>query len=402
MKEREDNIQHLLGGYASGTLTPQEQQRLFEAAMDDQELFDALAREQALKEILDDPESRGYLRTALAEAGQKPSKLAWWWPAAGISSVAVALAVVLMVSVQQKQDKAIAPPQTAKSEAPTAPPQEMAKNTVPEPAVIAEAKPQKKVEQPAAAKAKEAQVAAAPIVAQDAVAAEEKEAAKPAMVASVPPPPPPQPSSQSASILFLQPRAFAVSAPAAPAAAPGAAAGGAVMTSRARAAAVPQESRKASAEAADKAERLSLAAGPVANAGIRYRIFRRNSEGEFVETRLDTRFEDGDEIQLLVEANALGTISIQMRNAQGWRTLPQRTVAGTNLRSAPIRLERGTLELGVMLQSPAPAAVGAVNTANGPRPAANQLTEVRGNAMYVVAPGLTEGVVATTVRITVH
>ena len=44
-------IQKLLGGYATGTLTPEEQQLLFEAALSDQELFDALAREQSLRDL---------------------------------------------------------------------------------------------------------------------------------------------------------------------------------------------------------------------------------------------------------------------------------------------------------------------------------------------------------------
>jgi len=41
-----DEVQKLLGGYATGTLTPEEQQALFAAALEDQELFDALAHEQ--------------------------------------------------------------------------------------------------------------------------------------------------------------------------------------------------------------------------------------------------------------------------------------------------------------------------------------------------------------------
>ena len=60
-------IRHLLGGYATGTLTDDERARLFAAALDDQALFDALAEEQPLKDLLDDPESRGYL---LAELDQ--------------------------------------------------------------------------------------------------------------------------------------------------------------------------------------------------------------------------------------------------------------------------------------------------------------------------------------------
>jgi hypothetical protein len=60
-------IRHLLGGYATGTLTDAERARLFAAALEDQELFDALAEEQQWKDLLDDPESRGYL---LAELDQ--------------------------------------------------------------------------------------------------------------------------------------------------------------------------------------------------------------------------------------------------------------------------------------------------------------------------------------------
>jgi len=40
-----DEIRKLIGGYATGTLTAAEQKLLFDAALDDQELFDELARE---------------------------------------------------------------------------------------------------------------------------------------------------------------------------------------------------------------------------------------------------------------------------------------------------------------------------------------------------------------------
>ena len=61
---------HLLNGYATGTLTPAERERLFAAALEDQSLFDALAEEQSLKDLLDDPEARGYLLDELDR--QKP------------------------------------------------------------------------------------------------------------------------------------------------------------------------------------------------------------------------------------------------------------------------------------------------------------------------------------------
>ncbi len=62
-------LRYLLTGYATGTLTDAERERLFAAALDDQALFDALAEEQSLKDLLDDPEARGYL---LAELDRLP------------------------------------------------------------------------------------------------------------------------------------------------------------------------------------------------------------------------------------------------------------------------------------------------------------------------------------------
>ena len=62
-----DEIRKLIGGYASGTLTAAEQQQLFEAALDDQDLFDELQKEQPLKELLSDPASREQLRRRAAQ-----------------------------------------------------------------------------------------------------------------------------------------------------------------------------------------------------------------------------------------------------------------------------------------------------------------------------------------------
>ena len=49
-----DDMRKLLGGYATGTLTDAERKALFEAAMEDQTLFDAIADEGVLKELLDE------------------------------------------------------------------------------------------------------------------------------------------------------------------------------------------------------------------------------------------------------------------------------------------------------------------------------------------------------------
>ena len=72
-----DEIRKLIGGYASGTLTAAEQQQLFEAALDDQELFDELQKEQPLKELLSVPVAREQLRRTAADSLPTPG-LAWF------------------------------------------------------------------------------------------------------------------------------------------------------------------------------------------------------------------------------------------------------------------------------------------------------------------------------------
>jgi hypothetical protein len=90
-----DEIRQLLAGYATNTLTETERQALFEAALDDQELFDALHQEQALKELLADPVSRAQIRQAL----EKPRAVRprWWTWTAAASAVAAAVLIVAVI-----------------------------------------------------------------------------------------------------------------------------------------------------------------------------------------------------------------------------------------------------------------------------------------------------------------
>jgi len=62
---RPEEIRKLVGGYATGTLSAEERRALLEAALLDQNLFDELARDQALKDLLEDPQARGRLLQAL-------------------------------------------------------------------------------------------------------------------------------------------------------------------------------------------------------------------------------------------------------------------------------------------------------------------------------------------------
>jgi hypothetical protein len=88
-------IRKLIGGYATGSLSDAERQLLFEAALEDQELFDELMGEHALKELLEEPGAKARLIAALAPVSQPPKPFwnrAWPWAAA---SAAVALGVAL-------------------------------------------------------------------------------------------------------------------------------------------------------------------------------------------------------------------------------------------------------------------------------------------------------------------
>jgi hypothetical protein len=119
------DIQKLLGGYATGTLTDAEQQALFAAALDDQELFDTLAREQSLRDLLRDPAAKAELLTALDRASSRR----WaWWPGAVAAAMAVAAAVtVVAVRMNVRQPAAIIdlaqvrPPEAPPAPAPVGP-----------------------------------------------------------------------------------------------------------------------------------------------------------------------------------------------------------------------------------------------------------------------------------------
>ena len=92
--KRED-IHKLVGGYAAGILTEQERRELFSAALEDQELFNELMREEPLRELLADPSNRVELRQAL----EKPESARrwWWWAAPAAAALATAAFAILLI-----------------------------------------------------------------------------------------------------------------------------------------------------------------------------------------------------------------------------------------------------------------------------------------------------------------
>lgn len=150
-----DEIRKRLGGYATGTLTDAERKALFAAALNDQELFDELGREQSLKELLDSPGARTRLTAALAP----PAKVTMWWksplPWALAGTLAVAVLVVFVVARAPRPLETaalkIAPQETrARLDQPAPARQERdqpAKTTRPEPSAAPAPQPQSAAQQ---------------------------------------------------------------------------------------------------------------------------------------------------------------------------------------------------------------------------------------------------------------
>lgn len=93
-----DDVKKLLGGYATGTLTEAEQKALFDAALQDQSIFEALADEQGLKDILDEPSNRAEVLAALDAV---PGRTRWWrWlPACGaVAGVVIVASIAIRLT----------------------------------------------------------------------------------------------------------------------------------------------------------------------------------------------------------------------------------------------------------------------------------------------------------------
>jgi hypothetical protein len=112
-----EQARKLLGGYATNSLTEAERKALFEAALEDQELFDALQQEEALKELLADPASRHQIQQALAEtpvlrSAPTRGRIWLWGGLAGAVAAAILIVAIMRPNQQPKYQVArVAPPQ---------------------------------------------------------------------------------------------------------------------------------------------------------------------------------------------------------------------------------------------------------------------------------------------------
>jgi hypothetical protein len=280
-----EEIHKLLGGYATGTLTPEEREALFAAALEDQELFDALAKEQPLHDLLREPGARAQLLAALDERPQ-PWYRAWWRPAAAV----VAMAGIAVVAVLVFRGARVPPLEVAQ-----------VKDVVPAPSPVASDKPAAPPVQPKL-KVFHAPPPAAP-------ARQKVEVAPPPEVVS--PTLAPQPAPQAALGLGQQGGVVGGVVGGVPAAAPSAqamfykrqeGAKDAVAESK------PAEAR-AMARVAGNAMTMRAAAESVPRLGVRYTILRKQPDGEFAAADPDD-LKKGDVVELSLQPNESGYLTV--------------------------------------------------------------------------------------------
>lgn len=124
-----EEARKLIGGYATGSLTESERAALFHAALDDQDLFDELAGEHSLKELLESPGARNRLIAALTPEVAQPRRA--WWPWAVAFAGGLTVVTVLMLRPREveapvqiaetrveKVEQPISAPEAAPAEAP--------------------------------------------------------------------------------------------------------------------------------------------------------------------------------------------------------------------------------------------------------------------------------------------
>jgi TolB-like protein len=174
-----ERVRELLGGLATGILTPEERQTLFEAALHDQALFNEVADELEFAAFLQSPDTRTQLANRI-EVGPEPSRRSWllrpaWMALTGTFAAITILYVALShrpgllekpVETQQQTSPTEAPPppvlQPSAAPAPATTPSQPARREAPKtgaPKTIVQEKPKILAQEVGAAPAPPAQPA---------------------------------------------------------------------------------------------------------------------------------------------------------------------------------------------------------------------------------------------------
>jgi hypothetical protein len=305
--KRED-AEKLLGGYATGNLSPDEQRALFEAALEDQELFESVADEAALKELLDDPGTRRLLLEALPARRKSFIRRwpVWSWAAAGAVAASVVVGIALMRApehmLQYSADKQ--PVAEMAQTAPRVPPAEHELAQAPSAPKAQSARrlnePQRRNVQPALSylqaepKVKqEVREVEKPVEGLDEKARAKADAAAATGVESRAQAVAPSPVLETVVVDRVAPM---------PAASVVSARELFYGATRAKSGFLARAEKRRSLGSSDQRSLPAL--------GIRYTISRRDADGKYTVVNPETKFQTGDTIRLTFESNASGSLSI--------------------------------------------------------------------------------------------
>lgn len=336
-----DEIRKLLSGYATGSLDQAERRALFEAALDDQELFDALAKEEALRDVLEDPSVRQQLIAALSPAREPFAARAWRWvrQPAGLALAGGLAVLVLGTATVVVMRRAMPPHQKTLMAEATA-----QKVTPPSSAPATPAVPPSPAAQPPAIRSTPAarETASPPKLFQPPAPQAELSPALPAPPA-VPPQQslaaPPLPAQKAAPGPIAEGAARPLYAPR-----PSDAAthpGGALL--RGFGGRLP--SPPASAEHAKAAR--APAAGGALNPSLAYTLRLKNPGGTSDPVPPGAVFHTGDEVRLRVESSEAGVVYLLRREFNGtWSLVEDQSVQ----KAQPFELPAGGLQADVPLR----------------------------------------------------
>jgi hypothetical protein len=335
------DVEKLIGGYATGTLTDRERDALFAEALRNQALFDALADEEALRELLADPATR---RQLLATLEQNRATLlekigAWLFRplpmtlAAGVAAAGLAVVVIPRLTREPAREVAMVQPAVRPNVG------------APAPAIPEAERPQPT---PPPAKAPRLPPAAPQAV----------------------PVPPAEKRLEDAAARRDEREAPAARAVAAPADEPGP-----------TLAAAPPAPPAAPAPAAVQVAKSSFAEGPPFD----YALERQGAAGTWSGIEPTARLQENDQVRIALQARAPGWMSVSLRLPDGsLRSLFAGTVnAGARFHvpsQGGLPAARGDHNLSILHSSQGPSALG-MQTAQGFRQAAGAEERARKTAV---------------------
>jgi hypothetical protein len=334
-------MEKLLGGYATDTLTEEERRALFEAALGNQELFDALADEQTLRELLQDPAARTQLLGLLREDKPSPmARIGAWLRRPSVLALASAVAAgIVVIAVMGPSQKMPRPAEVAMYKAPEATPppaQAPSEARAPEPKPADEVLPPRRAEPAKQQKPERDQLAALPDQRQ--AAGGESNPIAQSQAADTARPAAPAPQAAPSAPAAPPPPVTVTSA--LPAAAPAPAEARKELSKDAStvnardlyyASQTPAtsgfvEAEKAATKASKRRESPRafgnsvgrMSAPPVSKlAGLRYSIMKQNPDGTFADVDPAGVFAPGDALRIRFETNQSGTLAVMERQANG-------------------------------------------------------------------------------------